>query len=81
MRGAAGDDAAGWLEAIAAYGRGLQELGVAIGADIVTAEHREIGEDARRHGVAYKVSGAGGGDLGLACAADVGKRSRHSRSR
>jgi phosphomevalonate kinase len=46
----------------------LQDLGVAIGADIVTAEHREIGEHARRHGVAYKVSGAGGGDLGLACA-------------
>ena len=56
--------------AIAEYGRGLQNLGVAIGADIVTVEHRQIGEDARRHGVAYKVSGAGGGDLGLACAAD-----------
>jgi phosphomevalonate kinase len=67
----AGDDAAGWLEAFAAYGRGLQELGEAIGVDVVTAEHREIGVEARRHGVAYKVSGAGGGDLGLACAADV----------
>jgi phosphomevalonate kinase len=66
-----GDDAAGWLEALEAYGQGLQELGAAIGADIVTAEHREIGVVARRHGVAYKVSGAGGGDLGLACAADV----------
>jgi len=66
------DDAAGWLEAFAAYGLGLQELGDAIGVDIVTAEHREIGAEARRHGVAYKVSGAGGGDLGLACAADVG---------
>jgi phosphomevalonate kinase len=68
---AARGNAAGELvEAIAEYGRGLQELGVAIGADIVTAEHREIGEHARRHGVAYKVSGAGGGDLGLACALD-----------
>jgi phosphomevalonate kinase len=66
-----GDDAAGWLEAFEAYGQGLQELGLAIGADIVTAEHREIGSEARRHGVAYKVSGAGGGDLGLACATDV----------
>jgi phosphomevalonate kinase len=65
------DDASGWLEAFAAYGLALQELGEAIGADIVTAEHREIGVEARRHGVAYKVSGAGGGDLGLACAADV----------
>jgi phosphomevalonate kinase len=66
-----GNDAAGWLEAFAAYGLGLQELGEAIGADIVTAEHREIGVEAHRHGVAYKVSGAGGGDLGLACATDV----------
>ena len=66
-----GDDAAGWLEAFEAYGQGLQELGEAIGAEIVTAEHREIGAEARRHGIAYKISGAGGGDLGLACAADV----------
>ena len=64
------NDAAAWLEAFAAYGLGLEELGEAIGVEIVTAEHREIGEEARRHGVAYKVSGAGGGDLGLACAAD-----------
>ena len=63
-------DGEAFIEAIAEYGRGLQNLGIAIGADIVTAEHRQIGEDARRLGVAYKVSGAGGGDLGLACAAD-----------
>jgi phosphomevalonate kinase len=64
-------NAASWLEAFAAYGLGLQELGEAIGVDIVTAEHREIGATAKRLGVAYKVSGAGGGDLGLACAADA----------
>jgi phosphomevalonate kinase len=68
---ARGNAAGAFIEAIAEYGRGLQDLGVAIGADIVTAEHREIGEHARRHGVAYKVSGAGGGDLGLACALDA----------
>lgn len=66
----AGDDAAGWLEAFAAYGQGLQELGEAIGVALVTAEHRDIGVEAARHGVAYKVSGAGGGDLGIACAAN-----------
>ena len=66
-------DAAAWLEAFAAYGRGLQDLGDAIGAEIVTAEHREIDAEARRHGIAYKVSGAGGGDLGLACADDSGR--------
>jgi phosphomevalonate kinase len=48
----------------------LQELGEAIGVDIVTNEHRDIAAEAGRCGVAYKVSGAGGGDLGLACAAD-----------
>jgi phosphomevalonate kinase len=67
---ARGEAADAFVEAIADYGRGLRDLGVAIGADIVTAEHRQIGEHARRHGVAYKVSGAGGGDLGLACARD-----------
>jgi phosphomevalonate kinase len=68
-RGGAGP---AFIEAIADYGRGLRALGEAIGADIVTAEHRQIGEHARRYGVAYKVSGAGGGDLGLACALDEG---------
>jgi phosphomevalonate kinase len=68
---ARGNAARALVDAIADYGRGLQDLGVAIGADIVTAEHREIGEHARRLGVAYKVSGAGGGDLGLACALDA----------
>ena len=65
------DDAAAWVETFAAYGRGLQDLGAAMGAEVVTAEHRQIGDEAGRFGVAYKVSGAGGGDLGLACAADA----------
>ena len=67
---AQGDDGVALVESIAEYGRALQNLGTAIGAEIVTAEHRRIGEQARRYGVAYKVSGAGGGDLGLACALD-----------
>jgi phosphomevalonate kinase len=75
-----GESAAGWLEAFAAYGRGLQELGEAMGADVVTAEHREIGAEASRHGVAYKISGAGGGDLGLACTADPERLAAFTRS-
>src|SRR4029077_20651845 len=58
---ARGNNGVALVEAIAEYGRALQNLGLAIGAEIVTAEHRRIGEHARRHGVAYKVSGAGGG--------------------
>jgi phosphomevalonate kinase len=65
---ARGDDAAAFVASLADYGRGLAALGEAIGAEIVTAEHRQIGEHASKFGVAYKVSGAGGGDLGLACA-------------
>jgi phosphomevalonate kinase len=67
---ARGDDADAFMTAIDEYGRGLEDLGVAIGAEIVTAEHRQIQEHAKRHGVAYKVSGAGGGDLGIAFATD-----------
>jgi phosphomevalonate kinase len=68
------------MASFAEYGRGLQALGEAIGADIVTAEHRQIGEDAREFGVAYKVSGAGGGDLGLACSTDPEALSAFVRS-
>jgi phosphomevalonate kinase len=68
---ARGDDADAFTAAIREYGRALGDLGIAIGAEIVTAEHRRIGLEAERHGVAYKVSGAGGGDVGIACAADA----------
>ncbi|MBN1237415.1 MAG: hypothetical protein JXB36_02885 [Gammaproteobacteria bacterium] len=64
------EDSKEFLRAVDLYGRQLDVLGRAIGADIVTVEHRAIGEHARRFGVTYKVSGAGGGDLGLALAAD-----------
>jgi phosphomevalonate kinase len=67
---ARGDDADAFIAAITDYGRGLEDLGLAIGTEIVTAEHRQVREQASRYGVAYKVSGAGGGDLGIACAAD-----------
>lgn len=73
-------DAPAWLDAFSGYGRALQELGEAIGTEIVTAEHRWIGEEAVRFGVAYKVSGAGGGDLGLACAADAAALAAFSES-
>jgi phosphomevalonate kinase len=74
------DDAAAFVAALAEYGRVLQNLGAAMGAEIVTAEHRQIGEHAARYGVAYKVSGAGGGDLGLACSADSEALAAFSKS-
>jgi phosphomevalonate kinase len=58
-----------FLAAVAEYGVRLEELGLAMRADVVTSEHGRIGIAARKYGVVYKVSGAGGGDLGLAMSA------------
>ncbi|HEY5623152.1 MAG TPA: hypothetical protein VIV14_05280 [Gammaproteobacteria bacterium] len=67
---ASANDSAAFLSAMAAYGRALEMLGERIGADLVTAEHREISRHSERSGVVYKISGAGGGDLGLAFSDD-----------
>jgi len=64
------NDADEFLTAVATYGRRLEALGECIGAEIVTREHREVAGHAKRSGVVYKVSGAGGGDLGIALSAD-----------
>ncbi len=65
------DDSRGFLGAVREYGLSLAALGDLIGADIVTADHRAIGARAQRFGVVYKISGAGGGDLGLAFSDDA----------
>jgi phosphomevalonate kinase len=59
-------DADAFLAVVGDYGRQLERLGERLGLEIVTSEHRELTELAARCGVAYKVSGAGGGDLGIA---------------
>jgi phosphomevalonate kinase len=64
-------DALGLLAAVREYGDRLETLGAAMGADIVTARHLEIRREADRCGVAYKVSGAGGGDMGIALSTDA----------
>lgn len=66
------DDSTAFLTAVSEYGRCLATLGTAMGAEILTAAHRDIEAEAGRFGVAYKVSGAGGGDVGLAFADDAG---------
>jgi phosphomevalonate kinase len=63
---ASAGDARTFLDAVADYGEALEALGLAMGAEIVTPEHRRIGLLGRRLGVVYKTSGAGGGDVGLA---------------
>jgi phosphomevalonate kinase len=63
---ASGGDARAFLSAVADYGGALETLGAAMGAEIVTAKHRQIGRLGRGLDVVYKTSGAGGGDVGLA---------------
>jgi phosphomevalonate kinase len=64
-------DGAAFVAAIDDYGRCLAQLGREIGADLVTAPHARIGRLAGKFGLAYKVSGAGGGDVGIACGLDL----------
>lgn len=64
------NDSATFLSAIADYGVGLTALGEAIGAEIMTAMHRAIARAAAQHGLIYKVSGAGGGDVGVGYTTD-----------
>jgi len=63
---ASAGDARVFLDAVSDYGEALEALGLAMGAEIVTGEHRRIGLLGRKLGVVYKTSGAGGGDVGLA---------------
>ena len=66
------NDGVAFLSALTKYGECLGELGEAMGVDIVTRAHRAIGSEAKKYNVAYKISEAGGGDLGLAFSADAG---------
>jgi phosphomevalonate kinase len=64
------NDGAAFVAAIDAYGECLVSLGQAIGTELVTGAHRRIGDLAGNFDLAYKVSGAGGGDVGIACGLD-----------
>ena len=72
------DDTDGFLHAIREYAGELEALGEWMGAETFTPEHRHVKTLAERFGVAYKVSGAGGGDLGLAFSADPQALARFS---
>jgi phosphomevalonate kinase len=70
LRAAREDDGTTFLDAVSEYGRCLDALGRAMRAEIMTPDHRAIEAEAARVGVVYKVSGAGGGDVGLGFADD-----------
>lgn len=58
------DDAA-FLRAFSDYSAGLEQLGKAAGADIVSEPHRALHSATRNTRLYYKSCGAGGGDIGL----------------
>jgi phosphomevalonate kinase len=58
------------LAAVDAYCEAMESLGRAADLPILSAEHDALRRFARRHGAAFKPSGAGGGDLGLMCSSD-----------
>lgn len=64
-------DADGLLAIIDAYGQAMAQLGEAANLPIYTDDHRRLAQWAGRHGVAFKPSGAGGGDIALAASTDV----------
>lgn len=58
------------LEVVDGFCEAMEELGHAAALPILSAELDALRGLARRHGAAFKPSGAGGGDLGIAFAAD-----------
>ena len=58
-------------QAIAGYALALAEFDRASELGILSAEHRALAAIAASTGVAYKPSGAGGGDIGIAAADDA----------
>lgn len=70
VRAAGTGDGDEFLRIVDEYAAGLQALGRASGADILSEPHRRLGKLARRCQVVYKPCGAGGGDIGVAMSRD-----------
>ncbi len=58
------------ISSINTYGKGLRLLQTFSGIPVFSPEHETLAELAANHGVTYKPSGAGAGDLGLAFSLD-----------
>ena len=72
-------NAAALQQAIAAYGDAMQAFGEAAEAPIYTDDHRRLASLARTSSVAFKPSGAGGGDIALAAATDTAALAEFAR--
>jgi phosphomevalonate kinase len=71
LAAAAAGDGAALVAAVGDYGCRLNALGAAMRIELMTPAHREIRAIATGFGLSYKMSGAGGGDMGLACGLDA----------
>jgi len=67
-----------FVQAAAEYAEAMRGLGEALGLPIVSPEHEALSVIARKTGAAYKPSGAGGGDFGVAFAEDPAALDRFS---
>ncbi len=68
-----------FLEVADAYCEGMAALGDVMGAPVLSPEHAALARLAAASGVAYKPSGAGGGDLGIAFSTDPDALHRFTR--
>ena len=59
-----------WVHAVREYAAALQRFAVATTLPIFSGGHADLLRLAEAHGVAYKPSGAGGGDIGVAISDD-----------
>lgn len=55
-----------FLVVVDQYHAAMDQLGQVAGIDVVSQTHQQLGRLAREQGAAYKASGAGGGDIGIA---------------
>jgi phosphomevalonate kinase len=69
-----------FLDDVDIFGAAMGRLGRAAGIPIFSQEHQELGRLARGCGVAYKPSGAGGGDIGIGFTDDPEAVARFARS-
>ncbi|MEE2683607.1 MAG: hypothetical protein VYC50_00695 [Pseudomonadota bacterium] len=60
-----------FLKAISFYNSKLDILGSEIGINIISKEHKEILNTAKKYNLDYKVSGSGGGDIGIVFSDDT----------
>lgn len=71
VRAAEKGDGQAFVELCGLYGHNLSEFGRTVGIDIVSNAHQSLRELSAEAGVAYKPSGAGNGDFGVAFSQDI----------